>query len=129
MGVCFPGAKPQFYSPEVGGPLDLSVPDFYPKRGDVRPVLKALHVYELGKPLVVEEIYPLNCTNEEAAQFINRSRQFVDGWFSFYWGETIEELRPRSDLEHQIQANWLELFSSRAKQRGMGPSATGAASF
>lgn len=47
----FKGAKPLFYSPEVGKPLDFVSVHFYPKKGDVKGSLAALAVYNFGKPL------------------------------------------------------------------------------
>jgi hypothetical protein len=111
----FKGANPLFYSPEVGGPLDFVSVHFYPKKNDVAGALAALRVYELGKPLVVEEFFPLRCSVDEARQFIDGSRSFVDGWISFYWGETLEENRRGKEIQHAIMAEWLEYFQSQAK--------------
>jgi hypothetical protein len=55
----FKGAKPLFYAPEVGGPLDFVSVHFYPKAVQVEESLAALRVYAVGKPLVIEEIFPL----------------------------------------------------------------------
>ncbi len=95
----FKGAKPLFYAPGVGDPLDFVSVHFYPKKGDVAGSLAALKVYEVGKPLVVEEIFPLGCSIEEAGAFIDGSRKFCDGWVSFYWGKTIEENEKAGDLK------------------------------
>jgi hypothetical protein len=111
----FKGAKPLFYSPEVGGPLDFVSVHFYPKNNDVAGALAALRVYEVGKPLVVEEIFPLSCSIDEAGQFIDGSRSFADGWISFYWGETLEENRGGKEIQHAIMAQWLEYFQSLPK--------------
>jgi hypothetical protein len=111
----FKGAKPLFHSPEVGGPLDFVSVHFYPKSNDVAGALEALRVYEIGKPLVVEEIFPLQCSVDEARQFIDGSRSFADGWVSFYWGETLEENRRGKQIQHAIMAQWLEYFHSQAK--------------
>jgi hypothetical protein len=112
----FKGARPLFYSREVSGPLDFVSVHFYPKRGDVVGALEALDMYKIGKPLVIEEIYPLNCTVDEAEQFIDRSQTFADGWISFYWGETIDENRRQNNLGHQMMGDWLTRFSARAKR-------------
>jgi hypothetical protein len=88
---------------------------FYPKHRDVAGALAALHVYEVGKPLVVEEIFPLKCSVEEAAQFIDGSRSYADGLISFYWGQTIEECRQRKEPQQDVMAKWLEYFQSQAK--------------
>jgi hypothetical protein len=111
----FKGARPLFYSPEVGQPLDFVSVHFYPKQNDVVGALAALRVYEIGKPLVVEEIFPLSCTTEEAAAFIDGSRSHADGWISFYWGESIDENRQGKELKHALVAEWLEYFQSQAK--------------
>jgi hypothetical protein len=107
----FPGAKPLFYSAEVGGPLDFVSVHFYPKKGEVQKALDALQVYDVGKPIVVEEIFPLHAGSEEVVEFIHRSKPYADGWISFYWGETLEECRARRDLPGALTADWLERFS------------------
>ena len=111
----FKNAKPLFYSPQIGGHLDFVSVHFYPKHGDVAGALAALHVYEVGKPLVVEEIFPLKCSVEEAAHFIDGSRNNADGWISFYWGQTIEECRQRKERKQEVMVKWLEYFQSQAK--------------
>lgn len=106
----FKGAKPLFHGPEVGKPLDFVAVHFYPKKDDMAGSLEALKVYNVGKPLVIEELFPLGCTLEEAHEFIEGSKPFVDGWISFYWGKTIEENRAAGDLKGAIVAAWLEYF-------------------
>jgi len=106
----FKNAKPLFYSPEVGEPLDFVSVHFYPKKGDIAGSLKALSVYNIGKPLVVEEIFPLKCSIEEVAEFIKGSREYTDGWISFYWGKTIEQNEAQGDLKGAIIAKWLRYF-------------------
>ena len=115
----FKGAKPLFYSPDVGGPLDFVSVHFYPKQNDVAGALAALRVYEVGKPLVVEEIFPLRCSVEEAAAFVDRSGSFADGWISFYWGESLEENRRGKQIQHAITAQWMEYFQSHANSLTM----------
>lgn len=106
----FKGAKPLFYAPGVGDPLDFVSVHFYPKKGDVPGSLAALKVYEIGKPLVVEEIFPLGCSIEEAGAFIDGSRPFCDGWVGFYWGKTIAANEKAGDLKGAVVAAWLKWF-------------------
>jgi hypothetical protein len=110
----FKGAKPLFYSPEVGGPLDFVSIHFYPKKEPLEESLAAMKVYEVGKPLVIEEIFPMEAGIEETAEFIEASRAYADGWMSFYWGKTIEENRAKGDLTGGIIAKWLEQFRELA---------------
>lgn len=106
----FKGAKPLFYDPEVGGPLDFVSVHFYPKKVPLEESLAALRVYEVGKPLVIEEIFPLEAGYEKTEEFINRSRSFVDGYVSFYWGKTIEENKKKGDMTGALMSQWLERF-------------------
>lgn len=110
----FKGARPLFYAPEVGGPLDFVSVHFYPKKGDVSGALAALKVYDLGKPLVVEEFFPLECSIEEAEAFVDGAKDFCDGWISFYWGKTIEENEKGGDLKGALVARWLRAFRARS---------------
>lgn len=112
----FKGAKPLFYSPDVGEPLDFVSVHFYPKKGEVDKALEALKVYEVGKPLVVEEIFPLSSSIEEVDAFIEGSRNHTDGWISFYWGKTIEECEKQGDLKGALVAAWLRYFHNHAPQ-------------
>ena len=110
--LTFEGAKPLFYSPEVGKPLDFVSVHFYSRKGEVDKALAALKVYDVGKPLVIEEMFPLKCGNEEMVQFIKGSRKHADGWISFYWGKTIEENEAAGDLKGALIARWLRTFRS-----------------
>jgi Cellulase (glycosyl hydrolase family 5) len=110
----FKGAKPLFYAPDVGGPLDFVSVHFYPKKGEVQQALEALAVYEVGKPLLVEEFFPLHCSVEEAHAFIEGSQKHADGWISFYWGRTIEENEQQGDFTGALVARWLRYLRDHA---------------
>jgi len=113
----WPNAKPFFYSKEVGENLDFASVHFYPKKGEVEKALKALAVYEVGKPLVVEEMFPLSCGTEELDAFIDGSRNIADGWISFYWGKSIEDYaRGDLDIAGAIIKSWLEHFRAKAPE-------------
>ncbi|NMC18827.1 MAG: cellulase family glycosylhydrolase, partial [Thermogutta sp.] len=112
--LVFPGAKPIFYSPEAGKHLDFVSVHFYPETGKVEDALRALAVYDVGKPVVVEEMFPLKCTLDELDAFVEGSRPLADGWIGFYWGETVPELTERSgDLTAAIVRHWLEYFAGK----------------
>jgi len=107
----FPEAKPLFYSRGVGENLDFVSVHFYPKKGEINEALTALAIYDVGKPLMIEEISPLYCGQEEFDVFIDKSRDIVDGYIGFYWSKTIPEYRQRKDdIAAGIMAEWLEYF-------------------
>jgi hypothetical protein len=112
--LVFPGAKPLFYSPEVAEKLDFVSVHFYPEQGEIDKALRALSVYEVGKPLVIGEVFPLKCGMDELDEFITRSEEIADGWIGFYWGKTIEDYRKENgSIGDAITRAWLEYFQRR----------------
>ncbi|MFK7852247.1 MAG: cellulase family glycosylhydrolase [Akkermansiaceae bacterium] len=89
----WPKAKPVFYSPSVSRHLDFVSIHVYPEKGMLEKELKALAAYDIGKPLVIEEVFPMKCSLEELDAFIEGSSDHVDGWFSHYFGHTAAEHR------------------------------------
>lgn len=110
----WPKARPLFYSKQVSENLDFASVHFYPKKGEVNKALKALSIYDVGKPLVVEEMFPLKCSLEELGNFVDDSRATADGWIGFYWGKTPHECRRSGTLVDAITAAWLEFFEKNA---------------
>jgi len=111
----WPTAKPLFYSPEVGANLDFVSVHFYPQKGKVEKALAALKVYELGKPLVIEEMFPLKCGFDDMDKFLVGSEEHVDGWMSFYWGETeADYAKKKDDMTAAIMGKWLKEFRERS---------------
>ncbi len=108
----FGAGKPLFHDPKIGKPLDFVSVHFYPKKGEVDKAISALRAYEVGKPIVVEEMFPLNCSEDELIQFVEESSVVADGWISFYWGRTSEELRSAHPptLGTALTASWLDRF-------------------
>ncbi len=112
----FPKAKPLFYSKEVGGNLDFVSVHFYPKKGQVDKALTALAAYDIGKPLVVEEMFPLKCSAEELLVFIDGSRKIADGWISFYWGKGIDEYTKEDGMAGALKKHWLKCFRAKSPE-------------
>jgi len=108
--LSFKGASPIFYDRQVMGPLDFAATHFYPKKDEIDAALAALRTFDVGKPLIVEEMFPLSCGSDQMEEFIKGSQGFCDGWMSFYWGQTIEECKAQGDLKGAVMAAWLEQF-------------------
>jgi Cellulase (glycosyl hydrolase family 5) len=112
----WPGAKPIFYSPEVSGALDFASIHLYPNKGAVDKALTAMAVYDIGKPLVIEETFPLACTIEEMDDFLKRSKPRAEGYISFYWGRTIAEYAAATEKKEvaALVGAWLKHFQQHA---------------
>lgn len=119
--MVFPGAEPVFYSAPVARHLDFVSVHVYPERGGVDAALRALRVYAVGKPLLVEEMFPLRCDIDELCDFVDRSREQVAGWVSFYWGRRADEYdRDGATLPSALVARWLRRFAAKsAEVRGL----------
>ncbi len=113
----FPQAKPLFYSKEVGENLDFVSVHFYPKKGEVQKALTALKVYDVSKPVLIEETSPLWSGQEEFEVFVDESLDIVDGYVGFYWGKTIEEYSaPDAGIADSIMKKWLEYFLAKGPE-------------
>ncbi len=110
--LVFKGARPLFYSEQVGAMLDFVSVHLYPEKDGLDAALTALAVYDVGKPLVIEEMFPLKCSIAEMQTFIARSRAHADGWISFYWGATIHENEDAGDVKGALIGSWLRAFQS-----------------
>ncbi|HON92139.1 MAG TPA: PmoA family protein [Sedimentisphaerales bacterium] len=109
----FPQAKPLFYSRDVAENLDFASIHFYPETDKVDPAITALAAYNIGKPVVIEETFPLKCSPAELGEFIDKSRATACGWISFYWGKTPSEYRESNSISDALTLAWLELFEKR----------------
>ena len=115
--MTWPNAKPLFYSKRVGGKLDFVSLHFYPGSGKIDKALAALAVYSVGKPIVIEELFPLNCSVEELDHFIDGCRRLATGWIGFYWGKTIAEYnQPKGSIADAITLGWLKYFVKKAPE-------------
>ena len=113
----FPGAKPLFYTEATSRHLDFVSVHFYPKKDGVARALSALETYNIGKPLLVEEMFPLECDIEELDAFIEGSRGIADGWIGFYWGKTIGEYAgDKASIGSAITRLWLEYFRDKTPE-------------
>jgi hypothetical protein len=95
---------------KVGGKLDFICVHLYPKTGQLAEDLKTLKGFQIGKPVVIEETFPLSCTGPELRRFIEGSRKYATGWIGFYWGQTPEELSKSPSIGDSLTAAWLKLF-------------------
>lgn len=113
----FGGGRPLFHSPPVGKRLDFVAVHFYPKRDDVDKAVTALKAYEVGKPLIIEEMFPLKCGIDQLVDFVRQSDDYADGWISFYWGSTAQELRANDNptISKAITASWLDKFHNMSE--------------
>ena len=115
--LTWPKAKPIIYSPLAGRRLDFVSIHVYPKKGEVAQALAALAAYHTGKPMVIEELFPLNCSVAELDAFIEGSKATATGWLGFYWGKTIADYkRQKGSIGDALTLEWLEYFVKKTPE-------------
>jgi hypothetical protein len=112
-----PGLTSGFVPEQIAVDLDFVAVHIYPETGKVDEALQTLQGFAaVGKPVVIEEIFPLKCDAQELGGFIDQSRRYATGWIGFYWGQTPAELRPPKTISEAITLAWLQLFQEKTPQ-------------
>lgn len=114
------GLTSGFVPAAVAADLDFLCVHLYPESGRFDAALETLKGFAVGKPVVVEETFPLKCTPKELDAFVDTAKSHAAGWVSFYWGTPPTELRKSKALGDAILVDWLERFARRGRERGAG---------
>lgn len=114
------GFVPEKIAPE----FDFISVHIYPEKGKVDEAVAMLKKFAVGKPVVVEETFPLACGIDELETFINHSPK-VAGWLGHYDGRSINELARLRDegklsIAQGMILDWLRLFEKLGPKYG-GP--------
>ncbi len=105
------GFVPETIAPE----LDFLSVHIYPKRGKVGDALTVLKQFAVGKPVVIEETFPLSCSVDDLEDFLKQSRVVACGWMGHYDGMPIEQLEAvrkskTITIGQATYLEWLKLF-------------------
>ncbi|MCC7084669.1 MAG: cellulase family glycosylhydrolase [Pirellulales bacterium] len=111
-----PGLTSGFVPKQIAGELDFLCVHLYPEKDRVDAALKTLQGFAVGKPVVIEETFPLKCSQAEFRRFLNRSEEMAAGWIMFYWGTPVGELRSSTGIEDAILLQSLEAFQQHLEQ-------------
>jgi hypothetical protein len=112
----------------VGTKLDFIAVHIYPSTGKVAEAIKNLKQFDIGKPIVVEETFPLSCGVADERDFLLQSRGIAAGWIGQYPDETPDHLLAlqhsgKITLAQSAYLSWIELFREVGPQmlRASGP--------
>ena len=114
-----PGLTSGFVPKAVAPELDFLAVHIYPQSGKVDEAIETLKGFAVGKPVVIEETFPLRCSKAEFESFLEKSEPHAAGWVGFYWGTPAADLRTQKSIAAAITADWLELFEKRGKALGV----------
>jgi len=110
-----PGLRSGFVPDKIAPDLDFLSVHVYPNKGEVPQALETLRGFAVGKPVVIEETFPLRCSVPEFEAFIEGSREVASGWIGFYWGMTPEELRASRTIADALMLGWLDVFERQRR--------------
>lgn len=110
-----PGLTSGFVPKEVAGPLDFVCVHLYPETGKGAEAIETLKAFGVGKPVVIEETFPLKSSLAEFEQFLDDAQPHSAGVIGFYWGKPPAELKKSTEIGDAILLRWLELFQQRAR--------------
>jgi hypothetical protein len=118
-GGAFSGFPPRTDAPA----LDFISVHIYPEAGKVNEALATLQQCVVGKPVVIEETFPLTCSASELKEFLLGSRRCACGWIGHYNGETIGELEAlrqsgKITAQQSEWLDWLQLFREMGAAMG-----------
>jgi len=108
-----PGLSSGFVPEKIAEPLDFVCVHLYPESDQLAEAHETLKGFNIGKPVVVEEMFPLKCSADELGKFIDDSKPHAAGWIGFYWGKTPDQYREGSTIADAITLKWLELFQKQ----------------
>ncbi|MFM7056177.1 MAG: cellulase family glycosylhydrolase [Planctomycetota bacterium] len=109
-----PGLTSGFVPAAIAPQLDFISVHHYPEPDKLTATTELLQGFQTGKPLVVEETFPLKCSPEQL-EHIARRVPNISGWISFYWGRRIDEHEPQTSIGDAITTDWLSRFSAFLK--------------
>lgn len=94
--------------------LSLMSVHLYPKSNEEAKDSSILQQFVSNKPLVISEIFPLNCSAEELQHFIEQHNDDVSGWVWHYNGKTLEELENSTTIPDAVYKSALLKFIEMA---------------
>jgi len=112
-----PGLTSGFVPEEIRDELDFISVHIYPEGSKLQEAMETLEGFSVGKPVIIEEMFPLKCSMSELAKFVDMSKKVAVGWIGFYWGKTPQEYRQSDQLQDKLILSWLDFFESRYKRK------------
>lgn len=102
-----PGLTSGFEPERIAKHVDFIAMHLYPKSDHLKQDVETLRGFRVGKPVIIEECFPLRCSIPELRDFLTSNAELHNGWISFYWGSTTDELREQKTLPAAITREWL----------------------
>jgi hypothetical protein len=104
-----------FVPEKVAEQVDFISVHIYPDKKLPEGAMEALKVCVVGKPVVIEETFPLDCDAPQMEAFFRESKSLAAGWVGHYDGDTLKELdalekKGRISGKQLVYRSWLQSF-------------------
>jgi len=105
------GFVPRIIAPDV----DFISIHIYPQAKHLHQAMVVLRKCAVGKPVVIEETFPLSCSAAEEERFLLKSRAIACGWLGHYDGYTLQDYarlaaKHRLSIGQAIYREWEQMF-------------------
>jgi hypothetical protein len=105
-----PGLTSGFVPARIADELDFLCVHCYPESGKVEEAVATVAGFNVGKPVLIEETFPLKCHGADFDQFLDKTKPHAAGVIGFYWGRTPDECRKSSQIVDKIILGWYDAF-------------------
>jgi hypothetical protein len=115
-----------FVPAEVAPHLDFISVHIYPHRERPGEAMEALRQCAAGKPVVIEETFPLFCDLGQLEDFLRGSKSIATGWIGHYDGtppaelDALERAGPLT-VPQAIYREWMRIFERLRPEFASGP--------
>ncbi len=108
---CLPFNGGPFAPANVVSELDYLSVHIYPTKDKVPTSVALVKAFASnGRPVVIEETYPLSAGTAQQSWFMRDALPWAHGYLGFYWGKSLTELTPPVTFGDAIMRDWLLLF-------------------
>ncbi len=105
-----PGLTSGFIPEKCCQNLDFISMHLYPKQGKMDEARQTILGFRMGKPIVLEETFALECSAKGLAHFLKGNQADLEGVFTFYWGKPLNQLKASKKIGDAILSDWLTEF-------------------
>lgn len=115
-----------FVPEKIATQLDFISVHIYPDKDKPDEAMESLRVCAAGRPVVIEETFPLSCGVEQLETFLRASREIACGWIGHYDGQPVAELNAleragKLTLPQAVYREWQRLMARLQPEFAPGP--------
>lgn len=96
--------------------LDFLCAHVYPAHGKVDAAVNTVQRFCLGKPLLLDETFPLRCPVEDMDAFLSATQSITTGFLGFYTDQVAPPVTAHHHARNTLMQAWLKVFRQQANR-------------